>query len=80
MTNEELTQIYHEANGIVGKNPPITTERIFTAMRAAMSAERGRCLAAIGAIIKEGELTGNGFDKTAERNGLVLAQIAVAGL
>ena len=38
MTNEELTRIYHEANGIVGKNPPITTERIFTAMRAAYAA------------------------------------------
>ncbi len=36
MTNEDLTRLYNEANGIPeGKAPPITTERIFTAMRAA---------------------------------------------
>jgi hypothetical protein len=37
MNNEEiLTRIYNEANGITeGKNPPITTERIFVAMQAA---------------------------------------------
>lgn len=34
MTNEELTKIYNEANGITVKNPPLTTERIFAAMRA----------------------------------------------
>ena len=34
-TDAELTRIYNEANGIDGKNPPITTERIFRAMRAA---------------------------------------------
>ena len=35
MTNEDLTRLYNEANGIPeGKAPPITTERIFTAMRA----------------------------------------------
>jgi len=37
-TNEELTTIYMKANGIEGKNPPITTERIFTAMRAMLAA------------------------------------------
>ena len=37
-TNEELTAIYMKANGIEGKNPPITTERIFTAMRAMLAA------------------------------------------
>lgn len=37
-TNEELTSIYMKANGIEGKNPPITTERIFTAMRAMLAA------------------------------------------
>lgn len=34
MTNEQLTQIYNEANGITVKNPSLTTERIFAAMRA----------------------------------------------
>lgn len=35
LTDEELTAIYNEANGIpFGKTPPITTKRIFTAMRA----------------------------------------------
>lgn len=34
MTNEKLTAIYNKANGISeGKRPPITMERIFTAMR-----------------------------------------------
>lgn len=34
MTNEKLTAIYNKANGISeGKRPPITTERVFTAMR-----------------------------------------------
>ena len=32
-SNDELTAIYNEANGITVKNPPITTERIFAAMR-----------------------------------------------
>lgn len=36
MTNEELTAIYNEANGLdPRRHNPITTERIFTAMRAA---------------------------------------------
>lgn len=34
LTDEDLTRIYNEANGIDGKNPPITTMRIFAAMRA----------------------------------------------
>lgn len=34
MTDEQLTAIYNEANGITGKRLPITTARIFTAMRA----------------------------------------------
>lgn len=37
-TDEELTAIYMQANGIEGKKPPITTERIFTAMRAMLAA------------------------------------------
>ncbi len=37
-SNEELTAIYVKANGIEGKSPPITTERIFTAMRAMLAA------------------------------------------
>ena len=39
-TNEELTAIYNNANGIEGKNPPITTGRIFTAMRAMLAAPK----------------------------------------
>lgn len=39
LTNAELTKIYNDANGITGgKNPPISTEKIFTAMRAMLSA------------------------------------------
>lgn len=39
LTNEQLTVIYNEANGIgQGKSPPITTERIFAAMRATWQA------------------------------------------
>lgn len=34
-SDEQLTEIYNKANGIEGgKNPPITTQRIFAAMRA----------------------------------------------
>ena len=33
-TDQELTKIYNEANNIgEGKSPPISTEKIFTAMR-----------------------------------------------
>lgn len=38
MTDDELTALYNEANGISGKRLPITTQRIFTAMRAAHGA------------------------------------------
>lgn len=44
MTSEELTAIYNEANGLdMKRHNPITTERIFTAMQAAMAVERQRC-------------------------------------
>lgn len=34
-TDAELTEIYNRANGIAeGKAPPITTQRVFNAMRA----------------------------------------------
>lgn len=37
-TNKELTEIYCKANGIPeGKAPPITTEKIFVAMRAMLN-------------------------------------------
>ncbi len=39
MTDEELTLLYNEANGITGKRLPITTQRIFVAMRAAIEEE-----------------------------------------
>jgi hypothetical protein len=35
LTDEDCTRIYNEANGITTKNPPITTQRIFAAMRSA---------------------------------------------
>jgi hypothetical protein len=35
LSNADLTRIYKEANGIPeGKEPPISTQKIFTAMRA----------------------------------------------
>lgn len=37
MTDDELTELYNKANGLDPKrHNPITTERIFTAMRAAI--------------------------------------------
>lgn len=35
LTDEDCTRIYNEANNITIKNPPITTARVFAAMRAA---------------------------------------------
>jgi hypothetical protein len=35
LTDEDCARIYNEANDITTKNPPLTTARIFTAMRAA---------------------------------------------
>jgi len=56
LTDEELTLIYNEANGIppgrTGRTP-ITTERIFTAMRAAMLAEREAMQARIDELMLE---------------------------
>ncbi len=44
MTDAELTKIYNDANGIPpGKAPPITTQRIFAAMRGAAARERAEC-------------------------------------
>lgn len=38
LSDEELTKIYNNANNIgEGKSPPITTERIFKAMRACLN-------------------------------------------
>jgi hypothetical protein len=42
LTDEECTRIYNEANGITTKNPPITTQRIFAAMRAAHGITKGQ--------------------------------------
>jgi hypothetical protein len=36
ISDKTLTSIYNQANGITGKRLPITTARIFAAMRAAM--------------------------------------------
>ena len=41
MTNEQLTELYNAANGLDPKrHNPITTERIFVAMRGAIAVER----------------------------------------
>lgn len=37
-SDDELTAIYNKVNGITDKHPPITTKRIFTAMRAMLAA------------------------------------------
>lgn len=48
MTDEQLTAIYNEASGInPTRHTPITTARIFAAMRAAMLAERKAWMVAI---------------------------------
>ena len=39
-TDEELTRIYKEANNELEKPQPITTQRIFRAMRAAILRDR----------------------------------------
>lgn len=36
-SNEECTQMYHRANGITAKHPPITSAFIFEAMRYAFA-------------------------------------------
>jgi hypothetical protein len=40
-TDAELTTIYKTANNELGKGRPITTQRIFTAMRAMLAAKPG---------------------------------------
>jgi len=35
LTDDDCTRIYNEANGITTKNPPLSTERIFKAIRQA---------------------------------------------
>ena len=45
LTNEQLTEIYNDANGLNPKrHNPITTERIFTAMREAARREIEACI------------------------------------
>lgn len=59
MTNEELTRIYNEANGLDPKrHNPITTERIFAAMRAAMAREREACARVCESVRTQYEGTG----------------------
>ena len=59
MTDAELTAIYNEANGIgAGKNPSITTQRIFAAMRFAQvkvlreAADDGKLMKCSGGVIQ----------------------------
>jgi hypothetical protein len=40
-SNAELTEIYHRANNTeIGKSVPITTQRVFTAMRECLRMKR----------------------------------------
>ena len=49
LTDEELTRIYNEASGIDPKrHNPITTQRVFAAMRAIAAAELESCLEIVG--------------------------------
>lgn len=81
MTNEDLTKLYNDANGIPpGKAPPITTERIFAAMRAAVALGRQQCRDAIVETIPAGALSGRGLDATAQRNGQTLTLYVIDGL
>ena len=41
LSDADCTRIYNEANDITDKNPPITTQRIFAAMRAAHDIKQG---------------------------------------
>ena len=51
MTDDELTDIYNKANGLDPKrHNPITTERIFAAMRAAAEKYREAYLEHCGAL------------------------------
>jgi len=54
LTDEELTRIYKKANGEdVGKAQPLTTQRIFTAMRAIEAEATAPLLARIAELEKE---------------------------
>jgi hypothetical protein len=51
LTDEELTRIYKKANGEdVGKAQPLTTQRIFTAMRAIEAAATAPLIARIAEL------------------------------
>lgn len=66
-SEERLTAISEWSGGFM----PIPVEKTASAQDA---------WNAIDALIKPGDLGGNGLDKTAERNGLILAANAIAGL
>ena len=53
MTDEELTTIYNEANGITIKRPPITTQRIFAAMRLMRKKTKEDCAKVCEAMSKD---------------------------
>ena len=49
LTDEVLTRIYNEASGIdLKRHNPITTQRVFSAMRAIAAAELEACLEIVG--------------------------------
>lgn len=53
-TDEDLTALYNQANDLDAKRyAPITTARIFAAMRAAMALERQRCIQTVAGIRKQ---------------------------
>lgn len=81
MTNEELTAIYNGANGLDPKrHNPITTERIFTAMRSAIAIEREACakLCDEGAELCDTEWANKRPDEAAELDAVALTKIICA--
>lgn len=59
----------------IGHDVSVDTLERFADLVAA--AEREACKRRINTLIADGPLPGNGFDKTAERNGLILAYNAL---
>ena len=74
MTDEGLTALYNEANGITGKRMPITTARIFTAIRAAIAAEREAC----AKVCEEESLRGLPDDPTHDGILQIVCGVAIA--
>ena len=62
-----------------GFGKTLTVSKPEEAWNAAVKWEREKCWDAINQMIKPGDLDGSGWDKNAERNGLILALNAITG-